>query len=75
MTRNVLGVIAGLAGWLIIAAVAGLIMRSSWPAYASVADSMTFTLPMMIARRRSARSRRSHWAASPRSSLDPRARG
>src|SRR5262245_22541551 len=50
MTRNVLGVIAGLVGWLIIATVAGFIMRSSWPAYASVASAMTFTLPMMIAR-------------------------
>jgi hypothetical protein len=25
-------------------------MRAAWPAYASVADAMTFTLPMMIAR-------------------------
>ena len=25
-------------------------MRSTWPAYASVADAMTFTLPMMLAR-------------------------
>jgi hypothetical protein len=25
-------------------------MRSSWPAYARVADAMTFTLPMMLAR-------------------------
>src|SRR5262245_14113312 len=29
---------------------AGAVMRASWPAYASVADAMTFTLPMMIAR-------------------------
>lgn len=50
MGRNVLGVVAGLVGWVIVASVAGLIMRQSWPAYASVASAMTFTLPMMIAR-------------------------
>ena len=50
MTRGILGVIAGLAVWIAIAGVAGPIMRSAWPAYASVADAMTFTLPMMFAR-------------------------
>ena len=50
MGRNVLGVVAGLAGWAIVASIAGFIMRLSWPAYASVASAMTFTLPMMIAR-------------------------
>jgi uncharacterized membrane protein YqgA involved in biofilm formation len=50
MGRIVLGVVAGLAGWAIVASIAGLIVRLSWPAYASVASAMTFTLPMMIAR-------------------------
>ena len=50
MTRNILGVVAGLVGWLVVATIIGLIMRSSWPAYAAVAEAMTFTLPMMIAR-------------------------
>src|SRR5262245_44779115 len=50
MKKAVLGVIAGLAVWIACIAVAGLIMRSAWPAYASVADAMTFTLPMMLAR-------------------------
>lgn len=50
MARSVLGVVAGLAGWAIVASIAGLVMRLSWPAYASVASAMTFTLPMMIAR-------------------------
>jgi hypothetical protein len=50
MARGTLGVIAGLAVWVIIVAAAGVIMRSAWPAYASVADAMTFTLPMMGAR-------------------------
>jgi hypothetical protein len=50
MTRNIVGVIAGLATWLLVAAVAGLIMRNSWPEYAAVAQAMRFTLPMMAAR-------------------------
>jgi len=35
---------------LAIVVAAGLIMRASWPAYASVADAMTFSLPMLLAR-------------------------
>jgi hypothetical protein len=50
VARNILGVIAGLAVWIAITAVAGLTMRSVWPEYASVAEAMTFTLPMMFAR-------------------------
>jgi hypothetical protein len=50
MARKALGVIAGLAVWVAVATVAGVIMRGAWPAYARVADAMTFTLPMMIAR-------------------------
>src|SRR5262245_34401582 len=50
MSKKILGVVAGLVAWLIIVLVVGEIMRRSWPAYASVADAMTFTLPMMIAR-------------------------
>jgi hypothetical protein len=50
MARDILGVIAGLAAWMAIAGVAGVTMRSAWPDYASVADAMTFTLPMMFAR-------------------------
>jgi hypothetical protein len=48
--RNCIGIVAGLAVWLGIAFVAGLIMREAWPAYVSVAEAMTFTLPMMIGR-------------------------
>lgn len=48
--RNFIGVVTGLAAWLAIVIVAGFIMRQTWPAYVSVAESMTFTLPMMIAR-------------------------
>jgi hypothetical protein len=50
MLRNILGVVAGLVSWLIVAALGGLIIRASWPEYVAVADTMSFTLPMMIAR-------------------------
>ena len=50
MTRNILGVVAGLVAWLLVAATLGFIMRTSWPAYAAVAETMNFTLPMMLAR-------------------------
>ena len=50
MGKAVVGVMAGLAMGLAIVIVAGVFMRASWPAYASVADAMTFTLPMMLAR-------------------------
>ena len=50
MSKKILGVVAGLFVWLAVVFVVGEIMRRSWPAYASVADAMTFTLPMMLAR-------------------------
>ena len=50
MARRTLGVVVGLAVWVSVVTVAGLAMRKTWPAYASVADAMTFTLPMMISR-------------------------
>ncbi len=50
LAKSLIGVVAGLAVWIAIVAVAGLIVRSSWPAYARVADAMTFTLPMMLVR-------------------------
>jgi hypothetical protein len=50
MSKKILGVVAGLAAWLAIVLVAGAIMRAAWPAYASVAEAMTFTLPMLAAR-------------------------
>jgi hypothetical protein len=50
MRRTALGVVVGLAVWVAIATVAGMIMRAAWPEYASVADAMTFTPPMMFSR-------------------------
>ena len=50
MKRKVLGVVAGLVVFVVVATIAGLIMRAAWADYARVAEAMTFTLPMMIAR-------------------------
>ena len=50
MVKAVLGVVAGLLVWVACLMVAGSIMRATWPAYVRVADAMTFTLPMMLAR-------------------------
>lgn len=50
MTRSIVGIVAGLAIWLAIVMLAGLVFRSVWPEYARVAEAMTFTLPMMMAR-------------------------
>ena len=50
MWRRIVAVVAGLFAWMIVVNVAGLIVRLSWPAYASVAAALTFTLGMMIAR-------------------------
>jgi hypothetical protein len=50
MAKKFFGVVAGLAVWIALVTVAGAIMRLSWPAYASVADQMVFTLPMLVAR-------------------------
>ena len=50
MAKKSFGVVAGLAVWIALVTVAGAIMRLSWPAYASVADQMMFTLPMLVAR-------------------------
>jgi hypothetical protein len=50
MSKKILGVVGGLIVWTIVVMVVGETMRRSWPAYANVADAMTFTLPMMIAR-------------------------
>ena len=50
MSKKILGVVAGLVVWLIVVTVAGALMRLAWSAYERVADAMTFTLPMMLAR-------------------------
>jgi hypothetical protein len=50
MGKTVVAVVAGLVVWVAVVIVAGMILRVSWPAYASVAAAMTFTLPMQVAR-------------------------
>jgi hypothetical protein len=50
MLRKVLGAVGGVAAFMIIATVAGLILRASWPEYARSADAMTFTLSMKFTR-------------------------
>jgi hypothetical protein len=50
MAKNILGVVAGVVVWLLVTTAAGLVLRTSWPAYARVADAMIFTLPMMAVR-------------------------
>ncbi len=50
MTRKILGVVSGLAVWLVIVVLASLIVRRTWPAYVSRAETMDFTLSMRLAR-------------------------
>ena len=50
MANGIRAVVTGLVVWVVITIVAGPIMRGAWSEYAAVADAMTFTLPMMLAR-------------------------
>jgi hypothetical protein len=50
MKRAIAGVVAGLAVWVVVAGVAGVVIRSTWPAYVAVADTMAFSLAMKVVR-------------------------
>jgi hypothetical protein len=50
MLRTILGVVAGVLTWMLVAIVCGLILRASWPEYAAVEETMSFTLPMLLVR-------------------------
>ena len=50
MLRVMGGVIAGIAGWIVIVTALNLALRHYWPDYAAVEKAMAFTLPMMAAR-------------------------
>lgn len=59
MTRHIVGVVAGLVTWFVLASAGGFVMREGWPAYAQVAASLSFareaeapafTLLMLLAR-------------------------
>jgi glycerol-3-phosphate acyltransferase PlsY len=46
--KGILGVVAGLAVWMIVVSVAGLVLRAAWPEYVSAAGTMTFTASMKV---------------------------
>ena len=50
MLKTILAVIAGLVTWVVLVSLGGLVIRATWPEYVAVAQSMKFTLPMLIAR-------------------------
>jgi ABC-type uncharacterized transport system permease subunit len=50
VARAAFGAIAGFLVWMIVVTLSGFVLRGAWPAYAAVADAMTFTLSMMIVR-------------------------
>lgn len=50
MLRAILSLIAGIAAWMIIATVGNWLLRVSWPGYAQVEPTMSFTTAMMAAR-------------------------
>jgi len=50
MIRTIAGIAGGLIIWFIVATMVNLLFRVSWPGYAEVEISMTFTFAMMAAR-------------------------
>src|ERR1700724_3030299 len=50
MGKGVLGVVAGLAVWMIVVSVAGLVLRAAWPEYVSAGGTMAFTVSIEVAR-------------------------
>jgi hypothetical protein len=50
MWRSILGVVAGLVSWGILVVLGNFAIRAGWPAYAAAEPSMTFDIPMMVAR-------------------------
>jgi hypothetical protein len=50
MPRAIVGVVAGLIAWMLIATVGNLGMRIAWPGYSEVEAAMRFTDAMMVAR-------------------------
>ena len=50
MARNLLGVVAGLVAWMVVATLVNLALRMLWADYAAVEKALTFTLPMLFAR-------------------------
>ena len=50
MGKQILGVVVGLMAWFVGIVVAGLLLRSVWPAYVAASGDMSFTLPMKLTR-------------------------
>jgi len=50
MKKGVIGVLAGLVVWVVVASAAGPVLRATWPEYVAAAPTMNFTLTMKIAR-------------------------
>jgi hypothetical protein len=50
MIRNIVGVVAGAATWLLIATAGNVVLRLVLPGYAAVEKAMDFTASMMLAR-------------------------
>jgi hypothetical protein len=50
MPRAIVGVVAGLIAWILIATIGNLGMRMAWPGYSEVEAAMRFTDAMMVAR-------------------------
>jgi len=50
MIRTVIGVMAGLIGWLLCASALDILLRFALPGYAAAEPAMHFTFGMMIAR-------------------------
>lgn len=50
MLRGLVGVVAGLVAWIVVATLGNLALRYALPGYAEVEKAMTFTLVMLAAR-------------------------
>ena len=50
MLRAILGIVAGLVVWTVVATLGNLLMRYAWPGYAEVEAAMKFTTAIMLGR-------------------------
>jgi hypothetical protein len=50
MRRSILGIVAGLATWMVVATLLNFVLRGAIDGYAVAERYLAFTLPMMIAR-------------------------
>lgn len=50
MLRTILGVVAGVVTWVVVATVLNFGLRYGWPAYHAAEPAMAFDVPMMAAR-------------------------